>query len=99
MKHLTQQLAVGVLAGWLVLLSAISYPQLTAHAAQHAHHDASAHATVLCSWLCMAANAAESTSVHLALVEQVEFIELEFLGPQISPVLTVQPPPRAPPFV
>ena len=99
MKQMTRQLAVGVLAGWLILLSAIAYPQLTAHAAQHAHHDASTHSTVLCSWLCMAANAAEGTSVHLALAEQVEFIELEYLGPQISPVLTVQPPPRAPPFV
>lgn len=97
MKHLTQQLAVGVLAGWLILLSAIAYPQLTAHASQHAHHDASTHSTVLCSWLCMAANAAEGTSVHLVLAEQVEFIALEYLGPQISPVLTVQPPPRAPP--
>lgn len=99
MKLVTQQLAVVVLAGWLILLSAIAYPQLTAHAAQHAHHDASTHSTVLCSWLCMAANAAEGTSVHLALAEQVEFIELEYLGPQISPVLTVQPPSRAPPFV
>ena len=98
MKPVTEQLAVVVLAGWLILLSAIAYPQLTAHASQHAHHDASTHSTVLCSWLCMAANAAEGTSVLLALVEQVDFAELEFLGPQISPVLTVQPPPRAPPF-
>ena len=98
MKPATQQLAVVVLAGWLILLSAIAYPQLTAHASQHAHHDASTHSTVLCSWLCMAANAAEGTSVHLALVEQVDSVELEFLGPQISPVLTVQQPPRAPPF-
>lgn len=92
-----QQLAIGVLGGWLVLLNAVAYPQLAAHAAQHAHHDASTHSTVLCSWLCMAANAAEATAVHLALVEQVEFVELECFGPQISPVLTVQPPPRAPP--
>lgn len=98
MKQMTRQLAVGVLAGWLVLLSAVAYPQLTAHAAQHAHHDASTHSTVLCSWLCMAANAAEGTSVHLALVEQVDSVELEFLGSRISPILTVQPPPRAPPF-
>ena len=97
MKSVTQQLVVGVLAGWLVLLSAVAYPQLTAHASQHAHHDASTHSTVLCSWLCMAANAAEGTSVHLALVEQVDSVELEFLGPRISPILTVQPPPRAPP--
>jgi hypothetical protein len=99
MKPVTQQLAVVVLAGWLILLSAIAYPQLTAHASQHAHHDASTHSTVLCSWFCMAANAAEGTSVHLALVEQVDSVELEFLGPRISSILTVQPPPRAPPVV
>jgi hypothetical protein len=98
MKSVVQRLAVGVLAAWLVLLSAVAYPQLTAHAAQHAHHDATAHATVLCSWLCMAADAVEGTSVHLAPVEQVDFIEQEFLGPQISAVLSVQPPSRAPPF-
>lgn len=98
MKSAIQRLAVGVLAAWLVLLSAVAYPQLTAHAAQHAHHDASAHATVLCSWLCMAADAVEGTSLHLALVEQVDFIEQEVLGPQISAVLSFQPPSRAPPF-
>ena len=98
MKSVTQRLAVGVLAAWLVLPSAIAYPQLTAHAAQHAHHDASAHATVLCSWLCMAADAVEGTSVHLTPVEQVDFIEQESLGPQISAILSIQPPSRAPPF-
>lgn len=99
MKSMTQRLAVGVLAAWLVLLSGVAYPQLTAHAAEHAHHDASAHATVLCSWLCIAADAAEGTSVQLTLVEQVDCIEQEVLRPQISPVLSFQPPSRAPPFV
>lgn len=98
MKSVTQRLAIGVLAAWLVLLSAVAYPQLIAHAAQHAHHDASAHATVLCSWLCMATDAVEGTSVRPAPVEQVDFITQEFLGPQISAVLSVQPPSRAPPF-
>ncbi len=50
MKTVTQRLAVGVLAAWLVLLSAAVYPQLAAHAAQHAHHNAATHATSLCSW-------------------------------------------------
>ena len=98
MKSVVQRLAVGVLAAWLVLLTAVAYPQLTAHAAQHAHHDTSAHATVLCSWLCMAADAVEGTPVHLTYVEQVDFIEQEFLGSQITAVLSVQPPSRAHPF-
>jgi len=98
MKSVTQRLAVGTLATWLVLLSAVAYPQLTAHAAQHAHHDASAHATVLCSWLCMAADAAEGTSAHVAPIEQVDFIEQEFLEPELGAVLSFKPPSRAPPF-
>jgi len=98
MKSVIQRLAVGVLAAWLVLLSAIAYPQLTAHAAQHAHHDASTHATILCSWLCMAADAGEGTSVHLTPIEPVDVIEQDFLGLQISAVLSFQPPSRAPPF-
>ena len=98
MKTVIQRLAVGVLAAWLVLLSAVAYPQLTAHASQHAHHDATTHATVLCSWLCMAADAGVGTSAHLIPSEPVDLIEQEFLKPQISAVLTVQPPSRAPPF-
>ena|SRR6266850_461350 len=99
MNRRIQQFAVVGLALWLVALSGIIYPQLTAHAAQHAHHDASAHATALCSWLCIAANAVEGTSVHFAPVEQVALIEQEFFEPQISAVLTVQPPSRAPPLL
>jgi hypothetical protein len=98
MKTVTQRLAVGVLAAWLVLLSAVVYPQLAAHAAQHAHHDASSHATVLCSWICIAADAVEGTSVYRAPVEQVDFIEQDFFGPQISAARSSQPPSRAPPF-
>jgi hypothetical protein len=98
MNRRIRQFAVVGLALWLVALSGIVYPQLTAHAAQHAHHDASAHATALCSWLCIAADAVEGSSVHIIPVEQVEFVEQEFLGPQISAVLSFQPPSRAPPF-
>ena len=82
-----RQCAVGGLALWLVALSGIVYPQLTAHMAQHAHHNAATHATALCSWLCMAADAVEGTSVHLAPVDQVEFIKQEFLKPQITVVV------------
>jgi hypothetical protein len=66
--------------------------------AQHEHHNAVTHATALCSWLCMAADAGEGTSVHLIPIEQVDVIEQDFLGLQISAVLSFQPPSRAPPF-
>ena len=52
-----RQVAVGGLALWLVALSGIVYPQLTAHMAQHAHHNAATHATALCPWLGTAADA------------------------------------------
>ena len=93
-----RQFAVGGLALWLVALSGVVYPQLSAHSTQHAHHDASTHATVLCSWLCMAADAGEEASLHFAPVEQIAFIEQKFFVPQISAVGTVHPPSRAPPF-
>jgi hypothetical protein len=93
-----RQFAVGGLALWLVALSGIVYPQLTAHMGQHEHHGAATHATVLCSWVCTAADAVEGISVHHAPVEQVALLAQEFLASQISAALTVQPPSRAPPL-
>jgi len=98
MSRTIRQLAVGFFALWLVSLSGIVYPQLTGHISEHAHHKAATHATALCSWLCIAADAVEGTSIHLAPVEQVVLIEQAFLGSQISAPLSVQPPARAPPF-
>jgi len=62
MKKVIQQLAVGVFAAWLVLLSATVSPQLSAHASQHAQHSAATHATPLCSWLCAAGLSAEGST-------------------------------------
>jgi hypothetical protein len=99
MNRRIQQCVVGGFALWLVAISGIVYPQLTAHMGQHEHHNAATHATALCSWLCIAADAVEGTSVHFAPVEQVALIEQEFFAPQISAVLSVQPPSRAPPLL
>ena len=59
---------------------------------------ATTHVTVLCSWLCMTADAVEGTWAHLAPVDQVDFIEQELLGPQVSAALSFQPPLRASPL-
>lgn len=85
-----QRLAVGVLAAWLVLLSAVVYPQLAAHAEQHAHHGAATHATSLCSWLCAAWQTAEGTaSPAFAIVEAVALtVQQEYRAPDFSPVLS-----------
>jgi hypothetical protein len=99
MNRRVQQCVVGGLALWLVALSGIVYPQLTAHMGQHEHHNAATHATALCSWLCIAADAIEGTSVDFAPVEQVAFTEQKSLKSQISAPLTVQPPSRAPPLL
>jgi hypothetical protein len=67
--------------------------------AQHEHHKAATHATALCSWLCIAADAVESTAVDIAPVRYVTFLE------QVSPVTQLhvshssQPPSRAPPLI
>jgi uncharacterized membrane protein len=89
---------IGCFALWLVALSGIVYPQLTSHMGQHEHHKAATHATALCSWLCISADAVEGTSVHFAPVEQVALLEQESIGSQISAILSIQPPSRAPPF-
>ncbi len=99
MNRRIQQCVVGGFALWLVALSGIVYPQLTAHMGQHEHHKAATHATALCSWLCIAADAVEGTSAYFAPVEHVALFEQEHFKSQISAPLTVQPPSRAPPLV
>ena len=99
MNRRIQQCVVGGFALWLVALSGIVYPQLTSHMGQHEHHKAATHATALCSWLCIAADAVEGTSVSFAPVEQVALFEQERFESQIPAPLTVHPPSRAPPLV
>ncbi|MEO6308365.1 MAG: hypothetical protein ABIO96_03775 [Nitrospiraceae bacterium] len=99
MNGTIRQFAVGCFALWLVALSAIVYPQLTAHMGQHEHHNQATHATALCSWLCIAADAVEGTVVDFAPVQYVTLLE------QAPPVTELhlphgpQPPSRAPPLV
>lgn len=73
---------------WLVALSGIVYPQLTAHMAQHAHHNAATHATALCSWLCTAGQTAEgSTSPSLVLFTDTSpEVRQEYAAPDLYPV-------------
>lgn len=88
MKTVTQRLVLWVLAAWLVLLSSVVYPQLAAHAEQHAHHSAATHATSLCSWLCAAGQTAEGTaSLALAAVASVSpVIQQEYSDVDLSSV-------------
>jgi hypothetical protein len=89
MLHLTRQVAIGALAGWLVLLSGLVYPQLTAHASQHVHHNAATHATALCSWLCAAGHTAESVAPPALTcpTRQSQQVEVEYLATESSVLL------------
>ncbi|HXT67381.1 MAG TPA: hypothetical protein VN657_11380 [Nitrospiraceae bacterium] len=98
MPYWIRQCAVGGLALWLVALSGTVYPQLIAHIAQHQHHNAATHATALCSWLCIAADAVENTAVNIAPVQHSTFLEQASPVTQFHLFHSSQPPSRAPPF-
>src|SRR5438093_6567036 len=93
-----RQFAVGGLALWLVALSGIVYPQLTAHMAQHEHHNAATHATALCSWLCTAADAVEGTVVDVVPARYSTLLEQPAPVTQLHLFHDPQPPSRAPPL-
>jgi len=94
-----QQVIVGFLALWLVALSGIVYPQLTAHMGQHEHHGAATHATVLCSWLCIAADAVDGTAVDFAPVHYSTILEQALPVTEFHLPHGPQPPSRAPPLL
>ena len=75
MLHWIRQCTVGVFALWLMVLSGTVYPQLTAHIGQHEHHTAGTHATALCSWLCITADAVESAAVDVIPVRYSIYLE------------------------
>jgi len=99
MKRRVRQIVVGGFALWLVALSGIVYPQLTAHMGQHEHHKAATHATALCSWLCIAADAVEGTRIDLIPVQYVTFLEQALPVAEFHLSHGSQPPSRAPPLL
>jgi hypothetical protein len=81
----------------LLLLSGLVYPQLAAHAAHHSHHQAASHATVLCSWMCAAGQAADDVAFFLDTEGQVLGLALERV-PRLGPSPSIIPfPSRGPP--
>src|SRR3954463_16320834 len=98
MRHRIRQCAVGGFVLWIVVLSGTVYPQLTAHIAQHQHHNAATHATALCSWLCIAADAVASTAVNIVPVHSSTCLEQASPLTQFPPFQSSQPPSRASPF-
>ena len=94
-----RQSLVGGFVLWLVVLSGIVYPQLTAHMAQHEHHGAATHATALCSWLCVAGDAVGGTVVDVAPVQYATLLEQPSSVTQLHFFDSFQPPSRAPPLL
>lgn len=99
MNHRLRQIAVAGFALWLVALSGIVYPQLTAHMGQHEHHSAATHATALCSWLCVAADAVEGAAIDVAPVHYSTFLAQAPPSTQHHLSHKSQPPSRAPPLL
>ena len=95
-RPILRVVAVG-LAVCILLLSAVVYPQVVAHAAHHAHHKAATHASALCTWMCAAGQVLETISVCL----QAELGLLTFLNPLLAQkpvgILPATPSTRGPP--
>jgi hypothetical protein len=99
MTRRIRQFTVAGFALWLVALSGIVYPQVTAHMGQHDHHGAATHATALCSWLCIAGDAVDGT---VTVAEPVRYATLlNYPSPVNQPLHFhgSQTPSRAPPLL
>ena len=57
-----RSIAVG-LTVCLLLLGGVASVQAVEHAGHHAHHQAATHTTFLCTWMCAAGQALETTAV------------------------------------
>lgn len=76
MDKALQRIALVSLAICPLLLSSVAAVKAVEHSVQHEHHQAAAHATILCSWMCTAGQAVESPPVgpqlYAMLLELVE---------------------------
>lgn len=61
-KALQRVMSVGLVI-CLLLLGSVASVQAIEHAVHHEHHQAGAHATILCSWMCAAGQGVESSAV------------------------------------
>ncbi len=99
MAAVTRTFAAWSLAAFLFLLSGLVYPQSVAHAAHHAHHQATTHSSVLCSWMCAAGQMLDG--VQLAPQTHFEVLACDlavvFQEPACQPVES--PTSRGPPVL
>lgn len=78
MVRLNRQILVLPLVACLLLVPALASPSTVAHEAQHAHHKATTHSSVLCSWFCGAGQGFGLTdSVILPTIDFLTTIDFE----------------------
>jgi len=79
-RFMKQSLAL-LLVLCLLAVGGLASAQSISHESHHAHHHKTAHATVLCNWMCAAGQAGEATTVLVPSdVVPYEFIELRFVA-------------------
>jgi hypothetical protein len=100
MTHRSLQRSLAcLLALCILVIGGLASAQSITHDSQHSHHQKATHSTVLCSWMCTAGQAGETTAqfvpVELVPCEFVEHISAD----QVSAISSVILAPRAPPVL
>ena len=98
MNHLRHPFLVFSLVASLLLVGGLFANQSTAHSLHHAHHKATTHASLICSWICAAGEIVESSdpifTTLFSIVDKVEF----FLSLSVRAVSTFFVFERGPPL-
>lgn len=82
----------------LLVIGGFASAQALTHESQHSHHQKATHGTVLCSWMCAAGQAGETTTILVPSdVIPLEFVELSLSG-QFQAACSNQLATRGPPL-
>ncbi len=98
MKHLCRPFLAATLVACFLFVSVGLSGQATAHTLHHAHHKATTHASLLCSWACSAGQVLQAFefSLHGPFLTFVFIKPKQFSAADLAVAWT--PPSRAPPL-
>lgn len=82
----------------LLVLHASLFSQVAQHSLQHAHHQATTHGSLLCTWLCTAGEISEAVAVAPSAVLIVVRSQDPRVPSKTVPGFSIEPSSRAPPF-
>ena len=89
--HYYKQIAVVLIVICFLGTAGLASAHSVVHESHHAHHDQTAHGTVLCSWMCAAGQVLEEVAVpalvELAPIDLVDiesFRSLPFIAPETA---------------